>query len=88
MRDILKNDLLQILNDSVDIETLRIIDTKIDMVLLNYKIERTQTDIVPYGSCIPESVDSYIISRKISGLSEKNVVFVSNGIEGFLLNGS
>ena len=38
MRDILKNDLLQILNDSVDIETLRIIDTKIDMVLLNYKI--------------------------------------------------
>ena len=47
MRDILKNDLLQILNDSVDIETLRMIDTKIDMVLLNYKVEKAQTDIVP-----------------------------------------
>lgn len=85
MRDILKNDLLQILNDSVDVETLRMIDTKIDMVLLNYKIERAQTDIVPYGSCIPESVDSYIISRKISGLSEKTLYLYRMVLKDFFL---
>lgn len=85
MRDILKNELLQILNDSVDIEALRMIDTKIDMVLLNYKIERAQTDIVPYGSCIPESVDSYIISRKISGLSEKTLYLYRMVLKDFFL---
>lgn len=81
----LKSDLLQILNDSVDVETLRMIDTKIDMVLLNYKIERAQTDIVPYGSCIPESVDSYIISRKISGLSEKTLYLYRMVLKDFFL---
>ena len=38
MKERLKNDLLLLINQYLDSDTLRIIDTKIDMVLSNYEI--------------------------------------------------
>ena len=73
MKERLKNDLLLLLNQYLDSDTLRIIDTKIDMVLSNYEIEEPHTQLVPYEYKVPETIQIYIVTKKISGLSEKSL---------------
>ena len=73
MKERLKNDLLLLLNQYLDSDTLRIIDTKIDMVLSNYEIEEPHTQLVPYEYKVPDTIQIYIVTKKISGLSEKSL---------------
>ena len=73
MKERLKNDLLLLLNQYLDSDTLRIIDTKIDMVLSNYEIEEPHTQLVPYEYKVPETIQIYIVTEKISGLSDKSL---------------
>ena len=73
MKERLKNDLLLLLNQYLDSNTLRIVDTKIDMVLSNYEIEEPRTQLVPYEYKVPETIQIYIVTKKISGLSEKSL---------------
>ena len=62
-----------LLNQYFDSDTLRIIDTKIDMVLSNYEIEEPHTQLVPYEYKVPETIQIYIVTKKISGLSDKSL---------------
>ena len=48
MKERLKNDLLLLLNQYLDSDNLRIIYTKVDIVLSNYEIEEPHTELVPY----------------------------------------
>ena len=73
MKERLKNDLLLLFNQYLDSNTLRIIDAKIDMVLSNYEIEEPYTQLVPYEYKVPETIQIYIVTKKISGLSEKSL---------------
>ena len=49
------------------------LEKKIDLILSNYEIDKRKTEIIPYGSDIPETVQTYIVSKKISGMSEKSL---------------
>lgn len=73
MREKLKNDLLTMLDQHVQVDTLRQLEPYIENILSNYEIEERKTEIIPYGSDIPETVQIYIVSKKISGLSEKSL---------------
>lgn len=73
MKERLKNDLLLLINQYLDTNTLRIIDTKIDMILSNYEIEESHTQLVPYEYKVPETIQIYIVTKKISGLSDKSL---------------
>lgn len=73
MRERLKNDLLTMLDQHVQVDTLRQLEPYIENILSNYEIEERKTEIIPYGSDIPETVQIYIVSKKISGLSEKSL---------------
>ena len=73
MRERLKNDLLTMLDQHVPVDTLRQLEPYIENILSNYEIEERKTEIIPYGSDIPETVQIYIVSKKISGLSEKSL---------------
>lgn len=73
MRERLKNELLVMLDQIVDVENLREISGKIDVILSDYEIEKRKTDIIIYGSDIPESVKIYAVSKKIAGLSDKTL---------------
>ena len=73
MKERFKNDLLLLLNQYLDSDTLRIIDTKIDMILSNYEIEEPNTQLVPYEYKVPETIQIYIVTKKISGLSDKSL---------------
>lgn len=73
MREILKNDLLNLLDKTVDVDVLREIEPGIEIILSNYDINKRETELIVYGSDIPETVENYIVSKKISGLSDKSL---------------
>lgn len=73
MKEKLKNELLRLLDKSISIDTIRRIEPMIDIILSNYEIEERKTEVIPYGSDIPETVEIYIVSKKISGLSNKSL---------------
>ena len=73
MREKLKNDLLVLLDKYSDTDTLRQIEPQIEIILSDYEIEERKTEIIPYGSDIPETVEIYIVTKKIAGLSEKTL---------------
>lgn len=73
MREKIKNDLLLLLDKYVDADLLRKIESQIETIISNYEIEGRKTEIIPYGSDIPETVEIYIVSKKISGMSDKSL---------------
>lgn len=73
MREKLKNDMLMLMAKNVDVDTLRKLDSQIEIILSNYEVEQRKTEIITYGSDIPETVQTYIVSKKISGLSDKTL---------------
>ncbi len=73
MREKLKNELLTLLDSYVDSGVLRDIAPQIEIVLSNYEIEQRKTEIIVYGSDLPETVQNYIVAKKIAGLSDKSL---------------
>lgn len=73
MREKLKNEIMLLLDKNVNVETLRNLEPSIDMILSNYDIDKRITDVIVYGSDIPETVEMYILSKKIAGLSMKSL---------------
>lgn len=67
-----KNDfLVQLQNRKFDQDQVRTILNCLDVVAYNYDISKKQTEIVEYGDQIPELVKTYIVCKKIDGLSEQ-----------------
>lgn len=83
MREKLKNDLLLLLNTYVDTDTLREIDQRLDIMLSDYEIESRKTDVVVYEFQIPSTVEIYIVSKKIAGLSDKTLYLYKIVLEDF-----
>ena len=83
MREKLKNDLLLLLNAYVDTEVLREIDQRLDIMLSNYEIESRKTEVITYEYQIPNTVEIYIVSKKIAGLSDKTLYLYKIVLEDF-----
>lgn len=73
MRDQLKNEFLLLLSTKFSSEDLRILSTALDLILSNYEIEPRKTELILYGSDISKTVEIYIVSKKIEGLSDKSL---------------
>ena len=83
MREKLKNDLLLLLNIYVDTEVLRGIDQRLDIMLSDYEIESRKTEVITYEYQIPNTVEIYIVSKKIAGLSDKTLYLYKIVLEDF-----
>lgn len=83
MREKLKNDLLLLLNTYVDTEVLRGIDQMLDIMLSDYEIESRKTEVITYEYQIPNTVEIYIVSKKIAGLSDKTLYLYKIVLEDF-----
>lgn len=69
MCDIFKNELLMLLNDKVDDNTLINISNEIDIMLADYDINRSQSKTINLDD-IKTLVDTYLMTLKIRGLSK------------------
>ena len=86
MREKLKNDLLVLLDKYSDTDTLRQIEPQIEIILSDYEIEERKTEIIPYGSDVPETVEIYIVTKKDCRIVGKNSISVSYSAEGLFPN--
>lgn len=57
MRDQLKNEFLLLLNMKLSSDDLRVLSTQLDLILANYEISPRNTELIPYGSDIPKTVE-------------------------------
>ena len=73
MREKLRNDLLVLMNDYLEPDKLREVVPMLESILSNYEIKKRETEIIVYGSDIPETVKTYIVAKKISGLSANSL---------------
>lgn len=85
MREKLKNELLLLLNTYVDDNKLKSVSQELDVILSNYEVETRKTDIVLYNFEIPETVKMYIVTKKISGLSEKSLYLYGIVLKDFFI---
>ena len=86
MREKLKNDLLRMMDKNVDVDTLRKLEPQIETILSDYEVEKRNTEIILYGSDVPETVETYIVSKKISGLSDKTLYLYLMVLTDFIRN--
>lgn len=68
-----KDQFITALSRSFSTEELRTIGDYLDVAAKNYEISKKETNLVVYEQEIPETVEFYIVSKKIAGLSEKSL---------------
>ena len=68
MCDIFKNELLMLLNDKVDDNTLINISNEIDIMLADYDINRSQSKTINLDD-IKTLIDTYLMTLKVRGLT-------------------
>ena len=68
-----KDQFITALSGSFSTEELRTIGNYLDIAAQNYTISKKETDLVVYEQKIPKTVEIYMVSKKISGLSEKSL---------------
>ena len=73
MREKLRNDLLVLMDDYLKPDKLREVVPMLESILSNYEIKKRETEIIVYDSDIPETVKTYIVAKKISGLSANSL---------------
>ena len=83
MREKLKNDLLLLLDTYINASTLSEIDQKLNVMLSDYEIESRKTELIIYEYQIPNTVEIYIVSKKIAGLSDKTLYLYKIVLEDF-----
>ena len=64
-------------------EELRIIGEHMDAVAIDYDISKKETGLVVYQHPIPKTVEIYIVSKKIEGLSDKTLYLYKIVLEDF-----
>ena len=68
-----KNAFLTAIAHIVDISQIKMISKALDKTAKDFEFTEKCTDLIPYGVGEPELVKTYIVSKKIEGLSEKTL---------------
>ena len=68
-----KDQFITALSGRFSTEELRTIGDCLDIVANNYDISKKETELVVFEREIPETVEIYLVSKKIAGLSENSL---------------
>ena len=68
-----KDQFIKALSADFSTDELRTIGNYLDIAANNYEISKKETGLVVYEQGIPETVEIFVVSKKISGLSEKSL---------------
>ena len=64
-------------------EELRTIGYCLDVAAKDFDFSKKETELVVYGQQIPETVEIYVVSKKIAGLSEKTLYLYTTVLKDF-----
>lgn len=80
-----KNDFLVQLQSQFDKNQIYVILNCLDIAAYNYDISKKQTEIVKYEDQVPELVKTYIVCKKIDGLSRQTLYNYHMHLKNFFL---
>ena len=77
MKEKIKNEILLLFNDYCESEDLKTVDRKLDLIFSNYEVSMNEKDKIKREYSVPETIQSYLIAKKIAGLSEKHCIYIT-----------
>ena len=73
MKERFKNELLLLLNKYVPSDKFKTLSSDIDIIIHKYDIKLEKNEIIPYEYKIPDTIQQYIVIKKIEGRSDKSL---------------
>ena len=73
MKERFKNELLLLLNEYVSSDKFKTLSSDIDIIIHKYDIKLEKNEIIPYEYKIPDTIQQYIVIKKIEGRSDKSL---------------
>ena len=83
MYEQLKNNFAMLLSTNFSNDDIQIILKKLDISAYNYDIIKKETSVVAYNSEIPEVVKTYLVCKKVEGLSDQTLYNYGNTLRKF-----
>lgn len=80
-----KNQFALLLSSDYSKEDIEIILRKLDSVSYNYEINQKETSVTVYNSEMPEMVKTYLVCKKIEGMSEGTLYNYGHALRNFFL---
>ena len=80
-----KNQFALTLSATYSTDDIEVILRKLDMVSYNYEISKKETSVAVYNSEMPEMVKTYLVCKKVEGLSEQTLYNYGNALRKFFL---
>lgn len=80
-----KNQFIMSISDTFTAEELNIISMRLNMVAYDYEIKKKETSVVVYNSEMPTLVKTYLVCKKIEGLSEQTLYNYGNFLRIFFM---
>lgn len=78
-----KQQLIVLLSDNFNSEDLNLISQKLDLAAYNYDITQKETSVIVYNSDLPELVKTFLVCKKIEGLSEQTIYNYGTALKHF-----
>lgn len=78
-----KNQFALLLSSSYSKEDIEIILRKLDSVSYNYEINQKETSVTLYNSEMPEMVKTYLVCKKVEGMSDGTLYNYGRALEKF-----
>ena len=78
-----KNQFALLLSTTYTNDDIEIILKKLDKVSYNYDILKKETSVAVYNSEMPEMVKTYLVCKKVEGLSEQTLYNYGNALRKF-----
>ena len=78
-----KNQFALTLAATYSADDIEVILKKLDMVAYNYEVTKKQTEVAVYNSEMPELVKTYLVCKKVEGLSELTLYNYGNALRKF-----
>ena len=81
-----KNQFALSLSSIYSTDDIEVILKKLDMVSYNYEISKKETSVVVYNSEMPEMVNTYLVCKKVEGLSDQTIYNYGNALRKFFFD--
>ena len=78
-----KNQFALTLSATYSTDDIEVILKKLDMVSYNYEISKKETSVAVYNSEMPEMVKTYLVCKKVEGLSDQTLYNYGNALRKF-----
>lgn len=80
-----KNQFIASLSETFSTDELITIGQKLDIIMIDYDISKKETNLIVYNQIIPKTIETYIVTKSIVGLSDKTLYLYKIVLEDFFI---